>query len=270
MSISSRDFSPYSTSVKYFSIVVALLMLAPVLIVVLYSFSANAYFTFPPVKYSWHWFESFFDNDGFRDAFKNSLLISFVVSPVTLMIAVPAAYALARGTFAGRQLITALLMSPIIVPGVVTGVAFLALSYKTRIGPGFVSIVISMICVTLPYALRALLANMHGLRVDLEESARNLGATNWQVFRLIVAPQLRPGLLAGGIFIFVETIDNFTITSFLVNTNTTTLPVEAYNYLRDFDDPTVAAMSCVLFLLSTVLVFALDRVVGLEKAFTTA
>lgn len=245
-------------------------MLAPVIIVVLYSFGVDSYFTFPPSKYSWHWFASFFDNDGFRDAFKNSLLISFVVSPIALIIAVPAAYALARGTFVGRQVITALLMSPIIVPGVVTGVAFLALSYKTHIGPGFVSIVISMICVTLPYALRTLLANMYGLRIDLEESARNLGATNWQVFRLIVAPQLRPGLLAGGIFIFVETIDNFTITSFLVTTRTTTLPVEAYNYIRDFDDPTVAAMSCVLFLLSTVLVIVLDRVIGLEKAFAAA
>ncbi|MFJ2992329.1 ABC transporter permease [Pandoraea sp. NPDC087047] len=270
MSASSRDFSSCPPALKYFSIVVAVLMLAPVAIVVLYSFSATSYFSLPPTKFSLQWFENFFSNDGFREAFKNSLLISFIVAPITLIIAVPASYALTRGTFAGRQAITALLMSPIIVPGVVSGVALLALSYKAGIGPGFGALVVGMICVSLPYALRALLANMHGLRHELEESARNLGATNWQVFRLIVIPQLRPGLLAGGIFIFVETIDNFTIASFLVTPTTTTLPVEAYYYIRDFDDPTVAAMSCVLFLLSTILVFALDRAIGLEKAFTTA
>ncbi|MDR3399293.1 MAG: ABC transporter permease [Pandoraea sp.] len=268
--VSSRDFSHCPAAVRYFSIAVAVLMLAPVAVVVLYAFSADSYFSLPPTRFSWRWFESFWSNEGFRSALNNSLLISFVVSPITLIIALPAAYALSRGTFAGRQALTALLMSPIIVPGVVTGVAFLALSYKTHIGPGFVAIVVSMICITLPYALRALLANMHGLRLDLEESARNLGATHWQVFRMIVLPQLRPGLLAGGIFIFVETIDNFTIASFLVTPTTTTLPVEAYYYLRDFDDPTVAAMSCVVFLISTLLVLALDRLIGLEKAFTTA
>ena len=270
MSVSSRDFSACPPALKYFSIVVAVLMLAPVAIVVLYSFGATSYFSMPPTKFSLQWFENFFSNDSFREAFKNSLLISFIVAPITLIIAVPASYALTRSTFAGRQAITALLMSPIIVPGVVSGVALLALSYAAGIGPGFTALVISMICVSLPYALRALLANMHGLRQELEDSAKNLGATPWQVFRLIVIPQLRPGLLAGGIFIFVETIDNFTIASFLITPTTTTLPVEAYYYIRDFDDPTVAAMSCVLFLLSTILVFVLDRVIGLEKAFTTA
>jgi ABC-type spermidine/putrescine transport system permease subunit II len=78
-------------------------------------------------------------------------------------------------------------------------------------------------------------------------------------------PQLRPGLLAGGIFVFVEAIDNFSIAVFLTNSRTTTLPVEAYSYIRDFDDPTVAAMAALLMALSVVLVTVVDKVVGLDR-----
>jgi putative spermidine/putrescine transport system permease protein len=108
---------------------------------------------------------------------------------------------------------------------------------------------------------------MHGIRVDLEEAARNLGATEWSVFRHIILPQLRPGLIAGGTFVFVEAIDNFSISTFLTTPDSTTLPVAAYAYIRDFDDPTVAAMSAVLILMSTLLVFLIGRLVGLERIF---
>ena len=99
----------------------------------------------------------------------------------------------------------------------------------------------------------------------LEEAARNLGASRIRAFLWVTLPQLRPGLLAGGIFVFVEAIDNFSIAVFLTNSRTTTLPVESYSYIRDFDDPTVAAMAVLLMALSVVLVFAIDRLVGLDR-----
>jgi len=98
----------------------------------------------------------------------------------------------------------------------------------------------------------------------IEEAARDLGATPWKLFFHIVLPQLRPGLLAGAIFVFVEAIDNFSIAVFLTDSRTSTLPVEAYSYIRDFDDPTVAAMATLLIVLSTGLLFLAERLVGLE------
>jgi putative spermidine/putrescine transport system permease protein len=242
-------------------------MLAPVIFIVFYSFNESSYFALPPEGFSLKWFQNFFGTNTFRHAFGTSLMMSVVVTPLSLIIAVPTAWVLVRGTFMGRELINAILLSPIIVPGVVSGIAFLILMYHLGIGPGFTGLIIALTCCTLPYSIRALVANMHGIRVDLEEAARNLGATEWSVFRHIILPQLRPGLIAGGTFVFVEAIDNFSISTFLTTPDSTTLPVAAYAYIRDFDDPTVAAMSAVLILMSTLLVFLIGRLVGLERIF---
>ena len=134
-----------------------------------------------------------------------------------------------------------------------------------HIGSGFWPLTIALLCYSLPFAVRALVANMHGLDPTLEDAARNLGASGLRAFLWVTLPQLRPGLLAGGIFVFVEAIDNFSIAVFLTDTRTTTLPVEAYSYIRDFDDPTVAAMAVLLMALSVTLVSVVDRLVGLDR-----
>jgi len=113
--------------------------------------------------------------------------------------------------------------------------------------------------------MESLVANLHGLDPTLDEVASNLGASRFRAFLWVTLPQLRPGLLAGGIFVFVEAIDNFSIAVFLTDSRTTTLPVEAYSYIRDFDDPTVAAMAALLMALSVVLVTVVDTVVGLDR-----
>jgi ABC-type spermidine/putrescine transport system permease subunit II len=267
MSTAREDYLAYGPGVRLFAVLVGLFMLTPVVFIVYYSFSNDSYFSLSPSGFSLKWFQQFFSSDSFRTAFGTSLLMGAIVTPVSLIIAVPTAWALVRGRFRGVEAINALLMSPIIIPGVVTGIAFLILLYHTGIGPGFTGLVIAMICFTLPYSVRALVANLHGMRTDLEEAARNLGASNWQAFRLVVLPQLRPGLIAGGTFVFVEAIDNFSVSTFLAAQHSTTLPVAAYAYMRDFDDPTVAAMSAVLILLSTLLVLVVGRLIGLEKIF---
>ena len=261
------DFAAYSAPMRYLAIAVGIFMLFPVVFIVFYAFNASEYFSLPPKGVSLRWFYNFFASDAFRSAFVGSLTMAAIVTPVSLIIAVPTAWGLVRGTFRGRETINAILLSPIIIPGVITGIAFLTMLYRVGIGPGFVGLVIAMVCFTLPYSVRALVANMHGVRADLEEAAQNLGATRWETFRLIVLPQLRPGLVAGGTFVFVEAIDNFSISTFLSSQHSTTLPVAAYAYIRDFDDPTVAAMSAILILLSTLLVLFVGRLVGLEKIF---
>ncbi|NYT23794.1 ABC transporter permease [Alcaligenaceae bacterium] len=261
------DYTVYSRSVLATAVFSALFLLAPVLFIVVFAFHTGAYFSIPPEGFSLKWFISFFENDRFRHAMWVSFGIGAIVTPLTLAISVPTAYALVRGDFRGRELINLLIMSPLIIPGVVTGIAFLIFMSALGIGPGFVALVLALTCFTLPFSVRALVANMHGLRPELEEAARNLGASEMSVFRHVVLPQLRPGLLAGGTFVFVEAIDNFSITVFLSTMNTTPLSVESYGYIRDFDDPTVAAMAAVLIALSTGLVLLVGRIVGLDRMF---
>lgn len=256
---------PYSASVVGVSATCVLFLIIPVVFIIFYAFNEARYFTLPPKGLTFHWFANFFANDRFQAALRSSFGIAALVTPTSLAVAVPSAIAIVRGSFRGRALLNAALLSPLMIPGVVTGIAFLGLFSQLDVGSGFWRLTIALTCFTLPFAVRALVANLHGLDPALEEAARNLGASRWRCFLHVTLPQLRPGLLAGGIFVFVEAIDNFSISVFLTDISTTTLPVEAYNYIRDFDDPTVAAMASMLIALTVALVFLVQRVTGLDK-----
>jgi putative spermidine/putrescine transport system permease protein len=256
---------PYALAVPATAAVIAVFLALPVVIIVYYAFSPSGLMVFPPKGLTLHWFVNFFASSRFRGALVNSLLIAALVTPAALTIAVPAAIALVRRDFPGRGLLGALILSPLVIPGVVSGVAFLNFFTWTGVASGFWRIATAMMCFTLPFAVRALVATLHGLDVALEEAGRNLGARNWQTFLAITLPQLYPGLLAGGIFVFVEAIDNFSIAVFLTDLHTTTLPVEAYGYIRDFDDPTIAALATILIAQSLILVFILQRFVGMDR-----
>jgi putative spermidine/putrescine transport system permease protein len=253
-----------SNVLRFSGIAIGSFLLLPVVFIVFYSFQSGIFFTLLPSGFSVKWFSGFFASATFRRALWTSLSIAGSVTPLCCLIAVPTALALVRGNFPGREVINAFLLSPIIVPGVVTGIAFLSLFSRTDSGSSFLRLIIAMTCFALPFAVRSVVANLHGLPTVIEEAARDLGASPRQLFFHVILPQLRPGLLAGAIFVFVEAIDNFSIAVFLTDSRTTTLPVEAYSYIRDFDDPTVAAMATLLIALSTGLLFLAERVIGLE------
>jgi len=257
--------APYSRAVFFCAGAVMVFVLLPVAFIALYAFNDTAYLSLPPHGLTLRWFENFFANARFRHALVSSLLIAFAVTPAALLIALPASIAIVRYRFPGRELVNLAVMSPLVVPGVVVGISFLSLSAWIGVGLGIWALIVAMTCLAFPFALRALVANLHGLDPALEEAARNLGATRLRAFALVTLPQLKPGLLAGGIFVFVEAIDNFSTAVFLTNSRTTTLPVEAFSYIRDFDDPTVAAMAVLLMAFSAVLVLAIDRLVGLDR-----
>jgi putative spermidine/putrescine transport system permease protein len=263
--MSSALAAPYSRAVATCAVAVMIFILLPVAFIALYAFNETAYLSLPPHGLTLRWFANFFANARFRNALGSSLAIAFVVTPVALLVALPAAVALVRYRFAGRELVNVTVMTPLVVPGVVIGISFLSLAAWLGVGLGLWTLIAAMTCLAFPYALRALVANLHGLDPALEEAARNLGASRLQAFVLVTLPQLKPGLLAGGIFVFVEAIDNFSTAVFLTNSRTTTLPVEAFSYIRDYDDPTVAAMAVLLMAFSAVLVLAVDRLVGLDR-----
>lgn len=260
-----REARAYGAAIPIAAAATGLFLALPVLVIVYYAFSPTGLVTFPPATLTTRWFVSFFDNQRFRDALLNSVAIAAIVTPLTLGVAVPTAIALVRRRFPGRSLLNAMILSPLVIPGAVSGVAFLNLFTSLGLVDGFWRIVVAMTCFTLPFAVRPLVAALHGLDVSLEESARNLGARPWQAFLAVTLPQLRPGLIAGALFVFVEAIDNFSIAVFLTDLRTSTLPVEAYGYIRDFDDPTVAALATILIVQSIVLVFALQRLVGMDR-----
>lgn len=237
----------------------------PLPFIILYSFSPNAYALVSSQGFTLKWFVSFFENDRFMAATEASLKIAAITTVVSLLLAVPTAVMAVRHKFIGRDLLLTLVSAPLMVPGVIVGTAALGFVSQTGIGPGFWPLTVAMIALALPLTMRPLIANLSGLDPDLENAARNLGASPLSAFMRITLPQLAPGLVAGGTFAFVEAMDNFAIAAFLANITFTTLPVESYSYIRDIDDPTVAAMATILILFSVFLVFMIECLLGLDK-----
>lgn len=256
---------PVSPLVSALGLTTLAFVLLPLPFIMLYSLSKNSYALISAQGFTLEWFRRFFENERFMAALQNSLMISAITTMAALAIAVPTALVAVRHRFPGRDLMITLVSAPLLVPGVITGTAALSFVAQSGIGAGFWPITVAMICFTLPLVLRPLVANLSGLDPDLEKAARNLGAGPGMAFWSVTMPQLVPGLVAGGTFAFVEAMDNFSITVFLTNISVTTLPVEAYSYIRDIDDPTVAAMATLLILMSVGLVSMLEWLLGLDR-----
>ncbi|ADU72918.1 ABC transporter permease [Pantoea sp. At-9b] len=240
-------------------------ILLPLPIIVLYSFSPNSYRIISEQGFTLEWFINFFTNDRFLAALRNSLSIACLTTVVACLVALPTAIVAVRHPFRGRQWLLGMISAPMVVPGVIVGTAALGFVSQTGIGPGYWPITVAMICLALPLTMRPLIANLSGLDPALEQAARNLGASPLRAFLRITLPQLTPGLVAGGTFAFVEAMDNFAVSAFLTNIDVTTLPVESYSYIRDIDDPTVAAMATLLILLSLLIVWLIEKLLGLDK-----
>ena len=169
-------------------------------------------------------------------------------------------------THSGTAIVQQIILSPLIIPGVVTGVSLLSLLSAAGMRIGLFGLCLGMLVFALPFSIRALSANLLGLDPRIEEAARNLGAGPVRTFFSIVLPQLKSGILAASVFVFVEALDNFSIAVFLTNDSTKVLPVAAYQYIKDFDDPTVAAMATALIVMSVVIVAFLEKVMGFQKS----
>jgi putative spermidine/putrescine transport system permease protein len=129
----------------------------------------------------------------------------------------------------------------------------------------FGQLVVAMTICTVAYPIRTITANLHGLGSHVEEAAINMGASRWTTFWKIVFPQIGPGILSGCIFVFTIVLEDVSIVIFLVDMNTNTLAIEAMNYMRTMDDPTIAALSTILIVVTLLLALVIEKFMGIGK-----
>ena len=242
-------------------------MLAPLLIVCIVAFTPEGYLSLPTRGPSLRWFKAILDYPEFIRAFRDSLWLAALSSTIAIMLAVPAALAIARYRFPGREAITALFMSPLMVPHVVLGIAFLRFFTQIGISGTFVGLVLSHIIVVIPFALRLVLAASYGIDRRIEHAAISLGAGTGTVFRRVTLPLILPGVVSGWLLAAINSFDEVTMTVFIASPATVTLPVRMFLYIQDNIDPLIAAVSACLIAMTAVLLFALDRLFGLDRLF---
>ena len=177
----------------------------------------------------------------------------------------PAALAIARYRFRGREAMTALFMSPLMIPHVVLGIAFLRFFTEIGLGGTFIGLVLAHIVIVLPFALRLTLASAVGLDRAIEHAAISLGASEGTVLRRITLPLVLPGLVSGWALAFINSFDEVTMTVFIAAPGTETLPVRMFLYIQDNIDPLVTSVSACVIAITVVALIVLDRAYGLER-----
>ena len=244
-----------------------LFMVAPLAMVCLVAFTPEGYLSIPTVSWSLRWFRAIGDYPEFLSAFWSSLWLGLVSATLAIAVAVPAALAIARYRFPGRELLTVLLMSPLMVPPVVLGIAFLRFFTEIGLSGTFAGLVLSHVVIVTPFALRLVLATSYGIDLRIEQAAISLGADALTTFRRVTLPLLLLGLVSGWILAFITSFDEVTMTVFVASPATTTLPVRLFLYIQNNIDPLVCSISALLIGVTAVLMFALDRAFGLDRLF---
>ena len=242
--------------------------LAPIVVVCLVAFTPEGFLSIPTTSLSLRWFRAIADYPEFVRAFGTSLWLGALSSFVTLLIAVPAALALARYRFRGREALSALFLSPLMIPHVVLGIAFLRFFTLIGVGGTFLALLIAHVVVVFPFALRLTLAAATGMDRSIEMAAISLGADGFTLFRRVTLPAILPGVISGWALAFIQSFDDLTMTVFLATPGTETLPVRMFLYIQDNIDPLVTSVSASVIAITMTVLVLLDRLYGLDRVLT--
>lgn len=240
-------------------------MLAPIVVVCWVAFTPDGFLSFPTTHWSLRWFYAIARYPEFVSAFWQSLGLGALSSALAVGFSVPAALAIARHRFKGREAVTALFMSPLMIPYIVLGIAFLRFFTEIGLSGSFTGLVLAHIIVVMPFALRLTLASAAGLDRSIEHAAVSLGASEWTVLKRVTLPLVIPGLASGWALAFINSFDEVTMTVFIAGPGTATLPVRMFLYIQDNIDPLVTSVSACVIAITVAGLVALDRAYGLER-----
>jgi putative spermidine/putrescine transport system permease protein len=245
--------------------VVISFLLLPVAVVVLASFSRTSYLTVPPRGVTLRWFGAVLADPQYVRAIIFSLGLAAVATLGALAAGVAASYALVRRRLPGGALVSALLNAPLVFPGVVVGVALLQGYALVRMNGTFAGLGLAHMVITVPYVVRAVMASLQGIDPEIEGAARVLGASRPVAFFTVTLPLIRPGIAAGALFSFIVSFDNVPVSIFLLGAGQMTLPVKIFTAIEYGVDPSIAAISTMLIVLTGVGLAAAERWIGFHR-----
>jgi putative spermidine/putrescine transport system permease protein len=248
-------------------VVIAILgfVVLPAFVVTLAAFNGKAILSFPPETWSWRWFAKALAYDDFRAGFRNGLVVTAWASSIALAVGAAFAFVLDRYEFRLKHAVETVLLSPLVIPHFTVGLGFLILAAQLRLARGFAVVIVTHIVLVVPFVLRSVYISLRNLDQRLELAAASLGATPARVLVTITLPLLVPGMLSGWLFAAILSFNEFTASLFVTVQHTQTLPVAMYNYVREYADPSMAAISVLYIALTATLLTFANAFLGLGK-----
>jgi putative spermidine/putrescine transport system permease protein len=240
-------------------------LMTPLFVTVAASFGSSSVFSLPPPDWSLRWYERLANTRGLWPALLTSIEIAGFSTAAALVLGTLCAIALVRGRFPGRDAIAAFLVSPLMLPGLVIGIAMLQGFKVAGLREPYGSLLVAHVIITLPYVVRTVLGALSLFDFSLIDAARTLGCSYPRAIMRVLVPALGPAFLTSGMFAFLASMDNYPISIFFTDGWTKTLPIQMLQYVEENPDPTIAAISSGLVLLAIVALIVGDRLVGLRK-----
>jgi spermidine/putrescine transport system permease protein len=237
---------------------VLLLLHLPLLILVAFAFNASR-FSVEWTGFTLAWFRGLLDRPDILDGLRNSLIVGVSSTVISTVLGTMLALALSRHRFRGRRAVESLLYVPLVTPEIVVGISLLVLFAAIGVRLGLTTIVLAHVAFSISFVTVVVRARLAGMDAHLEEAAMTLGAGPWRSFRRVTLPLIMPGVVAGALLAFTLSFDDYVITSFVSGSGSSTLPVVIYGMVRRNIDPTVNAVSTVVLLVTTLLIYLSDR-----------
>jgi len=244
---------------------VLVFVLGPLVVVAGVSFTGGEYIAFPPQGLSLRWYEAILTSSVYVGAAWTSLKLAVVVTISATVLGAGAAIALHRGRLPATSALSALFLSPLVLPSIIFALGLLTL-WSSLVGrTSFYALWLGHTVIAVPYVIRTALAVLSTSDKFLEEAARTMGAGPWKAILHVVIPQALPGIAAGAFFAFNISFDEAIVSLFLRSPEITTLPIQIYTQLEFSPDPSIAAVSTLMIGLTVLLIFVIDRVLGIQK-----
>jgi spermidine/putrescine transport system permease protein len=241
-----------------FGVLVYLFLYAPILVLAAFSFNKGR-LTASWEGFTLEWYLRLLQNELILTAVRSSLIVGFAATLLATALGTTAALAFHRYRFRRQEAMDALVTVPIVVPEIVLASSLLLLFASIGLSLGFVTIILAHVTFSVSYAVVVVRARLAGFDRSLEEAAMDLGAGPWRTFWQVTLPQILPGVLAAALLVFALSIDDYVITSFVAGVGTTTLPVQIYSMVRRGITPEINAVSTLLLVATSLLLFAAHR-----------
>jgi putative spermidine/putrescine transport system permease protein len=239
-------------------------LVVPLVVIIGCSLTTTSYLVFPPKGLTFDWYLAMLRDRSYGSAFATSSVLAAVATAAAIVLAVPAALAMARYRFAGRNILAAFFMSPLVLPQVVLGAAIMQCAAGIGLVRSLGALLAGHVVIVMPLILRSVLPLLTPEQRTLEEASMDLGAGPFTTFRLIVLPQIRAGLAGGAVLAFISSWINVELSIFSTTAELTTIPVKLFNYVQYTVDPTIAAVSAVTIFVAVLSIVALDLLVGIN------
>jgi putative spermidine/putrescine transport system permease protein len=250
-----------------FVVLACLFSVAPVLVIVVESFTATDFIVFPPQGLSLKWYVEFAKRPEFVDSAIVSVVVAFCAGIVSTALGTTAALALVRHTFWGRRVLQGLFLAPLSLPGLIFGLALLQFLAKYGLPRNVVTLTLAHIIITMPFAIRFVSVALLGIDANVERAAQSLGADHFRTFWHVTLPLIRPGIAASLVFAFILSFDEVAASLFVSSPTAMTLPVRIFVYIDQNYDPLVTSVSSLLVFAAIIALVIIEKTVGMGRLF---